>query len=94
MIKSQHLTDLFHQPARSGHEILHKDIIVFCNISARLSRYWVDIRANLAAYPASCNISAGLSRYFADNRANLAHYNKKLTRPVAVWLAHSYVALN
>ena len=89
MIKTQHLTDLFHQPARPGYEILHKHIIVFCNITARLSRYLVDIRANLAAYPARCNISAGFSSYFANNRANLAYYNKKLTRPVKVWLAHS-----
>jgi len=89
MIKAQNLTDLIHQPARFGHEILHKHLLVFCNISAWLSRYFVDNRANLAAYPARCNISAGLSSYFADNRANLAHYNKKLTRPVAVWLAHS-----
>lgn len=39
--------------------------------------------------PADCNISARLSRYFADNRAKLAHYNRKLTRPVRVWLATS-----
>jgi len=89
MIKTQHLTDLFHQPARAGYEILHKHINVFCNTTARLSRYLVDIRAKLAAYPARCNISARLSSYFADNYANLAHDNKKLTRPVAVWLAHS-----
>ncbi len=89
MIITQNLTDLIHQPTRFGHEILHKHLLVFCNISARLSRYLVDIRANLAAYPTRCNISAGLSRYFADNCADLAHYNKKLTRPVMVWLAHS-----
>ena len=64
-------------------------LLVFCNISAGLSRYFADNRAKLAAYPARCNISAGLSRYFADNCANLAHYSKKLTRPVRVWLAHS-----
>jgi len=68
MIKAQNLTDLIHQPARLGHEILHKHLLVFCNIFARLSRYSEDIRANLA------------------------HYNKKLTRPVKVWLAHSYSA--
>ena len=90
MIITQNLTDLIHQPAQPGHEILHKHLLVFCNISAGLSRYFADNRAKLAAYPARCNISAGLSSYFADNRANLAHYNKKLTRPVAVWLAHSY----
>jgi hypothetical protein len=89
MIKAQHLTDLIHQSARLGHEILHKHLLVFCNITARLSRYFADNRAKLAAYPACCNISAGLSSYFADNRANLAHYNRKLTRPVTVWLAHS-----
>jgi len=92
MIITQNLTDLIHQPVQLGHEILHKHLLVFCNISAGLSRYLVDIRANLTAYPARCNISAGLSSYFADNRANLAYYNKKLTRPVAVWLAHSYAA--
>ena len=74
---------------RIGKDTLNDPLLVFCNISAWLSRYFADNRANLAAYPASCNISAGLSCYFADNRANLAHYNKKLTRPVAVWLAHS-----
>jgi len=89
MIKAQNLTDLIHQPARFGHEILHKHLLVFCNISARLSRYFADIRANPAPYPARCNISTWLSRYFADNRAKLAHYNRKITRPVKVWLAHS-----
>jgi len=89
MVKAQNLTDLIHQPARFGHEILHKHLLVFCNIFARLSRYLEDIRANPACYPARCNISTWLSRYLADIRANLAHYNKKLTRPVKVWLAHS-----
>ncbi len=65
MITTQNLTDLIYQPARFGHVSLHKHLLVFCNISA------------------------GLSRYFADNRANLAHYNKILTRPVMVLLAHS-----
>ncbi len=92
MIITQNLTYLIQQAARHGHEIHHKHLLMFCNISAWLYRYFADNRANLAAYPASCNISAGLSCYFADNRANLAHYNKKLTRPVAVWLAHSYEA--
>jgi hypothetical protein len=90
MIKTQNLTYLIHQPARFGHEFLHKHLLVFCNNSAWLSRYFADNHANLAAYPASCNISAGLSSYFADNRPNLAHYNRKLTRPVTVWLARSY----
>jgi len=65
MIKAQNLTDLIHQPARFGHEILHKHLLVFCNSSAVLSRF------------------------FADIRANLAYYNKKITRLVMVWLAHS-----
>jgi len=65
MIKAQNLTDLIHQPARFGREILYNHRLVFCNTSA-----W-------------------LFRYFADNRAILAYYNKKLTRPVAVWLVHS-----
>jgi len=70
MIKTQNLTNLIHQPARFGHEILQKHLLVFCNIFA------------------------GLYRYFADNRANLAYYNKKLTRRVTVWLAHSYMLQN
>jgi len=65
MIKAQNLTDLNHQPARLGHEILRKHRLVFCNISA------------------------GLFGYFADYRANLAYCNRKLMRPVMVWLAHS-----
>ncbi len=66
---------------------------VSCSISPQLSRYFADNRAKLAAYHSRCNISAELPRYFADNRANPAHYSKKLTRPVRVWLAHSWASL-
>jgi hypothetical protein len=88
-MKTKKQLEKMSQSSRSWDEISSKHLLVFCNISARLSGYFVDNRANPAAYPARCNISAGLSSYFADNRANLAYYNKKLTRPVTVWLAHS-----
>ena len=86
MIKAQKLTCLIQQPARSGHEILHNHLLVFCNISARLSRYLIDIRASLV----SCNISAWLSSYFGDIHADTAQYSTKLTCSQPVKLLHSY----
>ena len=85
MIKTQNLTYLIHQSARLGHEVLHKHLLVFCNISARLSRYLVDIRASLV----SCNISAWLSRYSGDIHADTAQYSTKLTCSQPVKLLHS-----
>ncbi len=85
MIITQNLTDLIHQPARPGHEILHKHLLVFCNISARLSSYLVDIRASLDC----CNISERLSRYFGDIHAGTACYRTKLTCSQPVKLLHS-----
>lgn len=50
MLKIQYPTDLTHPPARFRDEVVHKRLLVFCNISARLSRYLVDKRAANARY--------------------------------------------
>jgi len=44
------ISSLLHHSVWFEHEIIHKDLLVFCNISARLSRYLVDIRAHTAQY--------------------------------------------
>lgn len=93
MIKTQTLINLVHRPARLEDEFAQKRLRVFCHIPAWLSRYLADNHANMAIYLTSCNIFAWLSKYLADNRANTAHYIKKLTRPVGVWLATSYVPI-
>ncbi len=88
MIKTQNLTYLIHQPAQFGDKILHKHLLVFCNISARLSRYYADIRAVLVF----CNISAWISSYLVDIRADTAQYSRKLTCSHPVKLIHSWAS--
>jgi len=53
MITMVNLTKLGHQSTHYWYEILYKDPIVFCNISARLSRYFSNI---LAATAHSCHV--------------------------------------
>lgn len=50
MITMVNLTNLGHQPTQYWDEVFYKRIHVFCNTSARLSRYSEDIRAATAQY--------------------------------------------
>jgi hypothetical protein len=50
MLKMQNLINSTHQAVLPRNDILHKHLLVFCNISARLSRYLVDKRAATARY--------------------------------------------
>lgn len=49
-MKMKKLMQKMNQPSRSRDEISSKHLLVFCNISARLSRYFGDIHAGSAHY--------------------------------------------
>jgi hypothetical protein len=84
-MKTKKLIEKLNLPSWSTDEIPSKHLLVFCNISARLSRYLVDILASQIF----CNNSARLSKYFGDIHAGTAHYRTKLTCSQPVKLLHS-----